>query len=258
MIFDCHVHLPSPSQKLNFEWQPFAPGLEASLQYLHRCGVERVLASSTWGQVAATPADLSTANDEIVQIATEQAPFIVPSCLINPNFAGETLHEMRRCREEFNVAWIGELCGYMGGYTFDTPTFSAAMHLAGELNMVVQIHNEDIADIERLCRAFPQVTIVLSHLGEGPEDTAARIGLTRTCPNLHLDICGNGFERMGILELAVRTAGAERVLFGSDFSINDPAGVIARIEKSYFDADTRQKILGGNLERLLVEHGAKL
>ena len=258
MIFDCHVHLPSPSQKLNFEWQPFAPDLAASLRYLRRSGVERALASSTWGQTAATPAELSAANDEIVQIAAEQAPFIVPSCLINPNFGGDTLTELRRCRERHHIAWIGELCGYMGGYTFDTPAFNAAMRLAGELNMVVQIHNDDATDVERLCRAFPQVTIVLSHLGDGPEDVVARIALTLTCPNLYLDICGNGFERMGVRELAVTIAGAERVLFGSDFTINDPAGVIARIEKSYFDQDTRQKILGGNLERLLKDHGAKL
>ncbi len=258
MIFDCHVHLPSPSQKLNFEWQPFAPDLAAALQYLRRCGVERALASSTWGQTAASPAELSAANDEIVRIAAEQAPFIVPAGLINPNFGEDCLNEMRRCHEQHHMAWIGELCGYMGGYTFDTPAFSAAMRLAGELNMLVQIHNDDACDVERLCRAFPQVTIVLSHLGDGPEDIIARIGLTRTCPNLYLDICGNGFERMGVLELAVRAAGAERVLFGSDFTINDPAGVIARIQKSYFDEDTRQKILGGNLERLLKEHGSKL
>ena len=31
-------------------------------------------------------------------------------------------------------------------------------------------------------------------------ETAART------PNLHLDICGHGFQRMGILELAVRAA----------------------------------------------------
>jgi hypothetical protein len=76
MIFDCHVHLPSPSQKLNFEWQPFAP-------------------------------DLTAANAEIVRIAVEQAPFITPACLINPNFGGFCLDEMRRCHAQYHIAWIG-------------------------------------------------------------------------------------------------------------------------------------------------------
>lgn len=60
---------------------------------------------------------------------------------------------------------------------------------------------------------------------------------------------------MGILEQAVRVAGADRVLFGSDYTINDPAGVIARLDKSNFDVETREKVLGGNLARLLTEHG---
>ena len=99
---------------------------------------------------------------------------------------------------------------------------------------------------------------VLEHLGESPADVRARIGLAAVHPNLYLDMSGNGFERMGVLELAVETAGPERVLFGSDFTINDPAGVIARIQKSRLDEATRRKVLGDNVRRLLTEHGVHI
>jgi predicted TIM-barrel fold metal-dependent hydrolase len=61
---------------------------------------------------------------------------------------------------------------------------------------------------------------------------------------------------MGMLEYAVRSIGEDRVLFGSDFSINDPSTVIARIEHSYLTQAQKRKILAGNLKALLRKFGA--
>ncbi len=35
------------------------------------------------------------------------------------------------------------------------------------------------------------------------------------------------------------------MLFGSDYTINDPAAVIATIEKSYLSNEVKAKVLGG-------------
>jgi predicted TIM-barrel fold metal-dependent hydrolase len=43
----------------------------------------------------------------------------------------------------------------------------------------------------------------------------------------------------------------DRVLFGSDFSINDPSTVIARIKSGFLTESQREKILSGNLQALL-------
>jgi predicted TIM-barrel fold metal-dependent hydrolase len=56
---------------------------------------------------------------------------------------------------------------------------------------------------------------------------------------------------VGILELAVQKIGADRVLFGSDFTINDPGSVIARVQSAYLDDREREQILHLNVERLL-------
>ena len=255
MIFDCHVHLPSPSLGVSWEWEPFAPDLESALGYLRSCGVTHLLANTYRGEAAASSAEMVAGNDEIYRLARAYPGEIVPVCLVNPNFPAQALDELRRCHDEYNFVWVGELCGYVGGFSYDTPAFHAILQLAGDLNMVVHIHNDDALDMERLCAQFPENTFVLAHLGESPEDVRARIGLAGKYPNLYLDISGNGFERMGVLELAVQVAGAERVLYGSDFSINDPAGVIARIQRSHFEDETKRKLLGENLVRLLHEHG---
>jgi predicted TIM-barrel fold metal-dependent hydrolase len=56
---------------------------------------------------------------------------------------------------------------------------------------------------------------------------------------------------MGMLEYAVQRIGPERVLFGSDFSINDPGSVIARVENSFLTEEQKEQVLSRNLEALL-------
>jgi predicted TIM-barrel fold metal-dependent hydrolase len=54
----------------------------------------------------------------------------------------------------------------------------------------------------------------------------------------------------------VKEIGADRVLYGSDFTINEPAGVIARVKNAFLTAEDREKILFKNVERLLARAGS--
>ena len=60
-------------------------------------------------------------------------------------------------------------------------------------------------------------------------------------PNVYMDICGNQYVRMGVVEWAVRAAGANRVLFGSDLTICDPATVVARVAFAGIDDDAKPR-----------------
>lgn len=257
MILDCHVHLPSPGLNRTLEWEPCTPGIEAAVAYLRRCGVTGIVANSIRALLAQTPDEVSAGNDEIALAVRAYPGFVIPACQVNTNFPGDAIAELRRCREALGMVWLGELCGYIGGYSYTTTAFGDVLHLATELDMVVQMHNDSASDMARLCADFPQTTFVLAHIGDSPEEVEERIGLAARFPNLFLDICGHGYQRMGVLELAVRQARSGRVLFGSDYTINDPAGVIARIQAADFDAQTKAGLLGGNCSRLLVEHGWK-
>ena len=79
-----------------------------------------------------------------------------------------------------------------------------------------------------------------------------RIDLVAQHPNCYMDTSGYGHDRMGMLEYAVKTIGSDRVLFGSDFSINDPSTVLARIHHSFLTEEQKRKVLAGNLEELLA------
>jgi len=256
MIIDCHVHLPSAGLDRVWEWAPCTPDIAAAAKYLRRCGVERAVANSMRGELARTVEEMRAGNDEAMKAARDH-PVFLPAFLVNPDLGEEALAEVRRCHTA-GLVWMGELCSYVGGYEFATENFARVAALASDLNLVVQIHEEDNAEMERLCREFPKVTWALAHLGDSPQECRERCELAARNPNLYLDICGHGFQRMGILELAVQCAGPERVLFGSDYTINDPAGVIVRVQKADFDDRTKELILGGNVVRMLGERGVEV
>ena len=258
MIFDCHVHLPSPGLERTWEWQPFTPDLAAAVEYLRRCGVDRAIANSMRGELAKTPEEMRAANDETAEAARQYPELIVPACLVNTSFGEEAAAEIRRCHDELGMVWLGELCGYAGGYTYDTDGFAGAIEVAAELNMVVQIHVDDTPEMDRLCGAFPGVTWVLPHPGDSPAEVTERCELATKHENLYIDLSGHGVQRLGVLDLAVRCAGPDRVLFGSDYTINDPAAVMATIEKSYLSDEVKAKVLGGNVVRMLGERGVKV
>jgi len=253
MIVDCHVHLPSTGIDQVWEWAPCTPDTAAAIRYLKRCGVDRAIANSMRGELAKTAAEMIAGNDEAVQAAREY-PMLTPAFLINTDLGGDALAEMRRCHDELGLVWMGELCGYVGGYSYDTEDFAKAMAMASDLNLVVQIHSEG-TEMDRICGEFPKVTFVLAHLGDSRDECRKRCELAAKHKNLCLDICGHGYQRMGIFELAVQCAGPDRVLFGSDYTINDPAGVIARVQKADLSDEAKAKILGGNAMRMLAERG---
>jgi uncharacterized protein len=257
MILDCHVHLPSTGLKSTLEWEPCTKDTGAAMAYLRRCGVDSLVGSSTRALLAQSPEEVRTGNDETARTALEYPDFVVPACQLNTNFQRDAIEELLRCKSVLGMIWIGELCGYIGGYSYDTSSFRQVILTATEMDMIVQIHDDSSEDMARLLAEFPKTTFVLAHLGDSPQEVEERIALAARFENLYLDISGHGYQRMGVLELAVRQAGHERVLFGSDFTINDPAGVIARIQTADFDDETKAGILGGNVSRLLKEHGWK-
>ena len=254
MIFDCHVH--GPAEDGTFcQWHPVTRDAEDMVRYLRDCGVGRAVVSCADASRSRRPEGLPLGNDIAYRLAQQYPDFVVPACLVNPNFLEVSLQEMKRAAGR-GVRWVGELCGYIAGYEFTdadgsaTPQFARIAEEAGSLEMVLHLHAET-EEVARLARSYPEVTFVIAHIGDSVPLCTERIEMVAAHPNVYLDISGHGHERMGILELAVERIGPERVLFGSDFTINDPGSVAARVRRARISDTEREHILHLNLERLL-------
>jgi len=254
MIFDCHVHGPAEDGGF-WQWHRVTRDAGEMVRYLRACGVDRAVVSCAGSQRSRIAEDLAVGNDMAFRLSDEHPDFVVPACLVNPNFLEASLRELDRAAER-GVKWVGELCGYIAGYAFTvedgsaTDNFRQVVKRATELGMVLHLH-AGTDEMGRLAEAHPDATFVIAHIGDSVKLCTERIEMVASHPNVCLDISGHGHERMGILELAVERISADRILFASDFTINDPGGVIARVRHAYITDDDREKIFHLNVEGLL-------
>jgi predicted TIM-barrel fold metal-dependent hydrolase len=257
LIFDAHLHCPAESGEL-WQWHPVTRTFEEFVAYLDRTGVDRGIINSQRCQQNGTPAEFIAGNREVARYVEKYKGRFLGACVVNPLFIDEALREMETCRKQFGFVWVGELCNYMKpSYQYTIKEFEMLVKQTVELGMVLDCHTE-LEEMEHIARSSPKATIVFPHFGDDREydHIFKRIDLVAQNPNCYLDTSGYGHDRVGMLEYAVKKIGADRVLFGSDFSINCPATVIARINNAFITEEQKRKILSGNLKALLKKAGA--
>ncbi len=250
-IFDAHLHAPSDSGEV-WQWYPVTRTFEEFDAYLAKTGVQRGIINSVRCQLAKTAKEFVAGNREMARRVEKSKGRFLGACVVNPLLIDEALREMEECRKQLGMVWVGELCNYTVPYQYTIKEFEQLVEQAMKLNMVLDVHTE-LEEMEYIIDKFPRAAIVFPHFGDGREydHIFKRIDAVAKHPNTYLDTSGYGHDRVGMLEYAVKTIGPDRVLFGSDFSINDPSTVIARIEHALITEEQRQKILAGNLEALL-------
>ncbi len=250
--FDAHLHCPSDATDQVWQWYPVTKTFDEFAAYLERTGVQRGIINNVRCQLAKTPKDFIEGNREVARYVEKYQGRFLGACVVNPLFIDEALREIEECRKQLGFVWVGELCNYTVPYQYTIKEFEQLVQQVVKLNMVLDVHTE-LEEMEFIIQKFPQATIVFPHFGDGQEyeHIFKRIDLVAKNPNCYLDTSGYGHDRVGMLEYAVKTIGPDRVLFGSDFSINCPATVLGRIQNAFITEEQKQKILAGNVESLL-------
>ena len=249
-IFDCHLHSPADSGEA-WQWHKVTDTFDDFVRYLDKTGVRRGIINSQ-RSYGIKPVEFIAGNREVARNVEKYHGRFTGACVVNPQYIDEALKEIEYCHDQLGFVWIGELCNYMIPYNYSIKEFEMLVEHTIKLNMVLALHTEH-GEMEYISQKFSQATIAFAHFGDDREydDIFKRIDMVAKNPSFYLDTSGYGHDRVGVLEYAVKAIGPERVLFGSDFSINDPSTVIARINNSFISTDQKQKIFAGNLEALL-------
>jgi len=246
--FDAHLHCPSETGEV-WQWRPVTRTMEEFVGHLDRTGIRRGIINNVRCQLAKRPADFIAGNREVARYVEKYKGRFLGACVVNPLFIDEALREIEDCRRQLGFVWVGELCNYTVPYKYTIEEFALLVEQVVKQKMVLDVHTT-LPEMEYIIQKFPQATIVFPHMGDHA-DIFKRIELVARHPNCWLDTSGAGENRMGMLEYAVQTIGEDRVLYGSDFSINDPATGLARIRHAYLSEAQKRKILCTNLEALL-------
>jgi predicted TIM-barrel fold metal-dependent hydrolase len=249
-IFDAHLHCPSDESSGEiWQWYPVTKTFAEFAAYLEKTGVQRGIINAQRCNTAKSAADFIAGNREVARYVEKYKGRFIGACVVNPLFIDESLKEIEYCRKQLGFVWVGELCNYVVPYKYTINEFELLVEQVAKLNMVLDVHT-DVEEMHGIIQKFPRATIVFPHFG-GDSEIFRRIELVAAHRNTFLDTSGYGIDRVGMLEYAVKTVGEDRILFGSDFSINCPATVTGRVRSAFLTDQQKQKIFAENLEALL-------
>jgi len=198
---------------------------------------------------AETEDDIDTANADALKLYKEYQGFLYPGAVIHPAFPKASRKWLDRFRDE-GLMWVGELVQYKCGLEFNELPWLNLFENCALHGHAVQLHNsETIVDV---ATKFPDMQIVCAHINIPHLEALAQK------ENIWLDIsgrCGGFIE--GALEIALNIFGANRLLFGTDFTGYEPKVFINRVDSAIEDIKDREKLFSENIINLLAKIGSQ-
>ncbi len=242
MIFDVHIHLPSPGWPGH---QSFFATPAHALAYLKQAGISRAVFNTWQGVFARSADDLDQANRAALRLAARHPKLLYPGAVIHPDFFEVSADWLEKFHRR-GLKWVGEL---VPRRNMERPYSDAAfLRLAekcAEYGQVLHLHYHP--DVLELARQLPGCRVVAAHIPDQPA-----LDVMAGLPNLWLDIAGmHGGLCLGALERAVTTMGMDRVLFGTDFDGYEPRAFIARVRAVVPARRDRGKVFWANARRLI-------
>lgn len=252
LVIDSHCHL-------SFRKSPDDRGNDDQvLDAADKLGIDR-LCCSVLPQRPATVEGFQTANRVMAAAARRHPDRLLGYCFVNPGWTREALDEIRRCVEQFGFIGVK----LYNEYVCNEPVLYPLVELAIELRVPILEHAghghrpipqqpriSDGGHLADLAKRYPEAMLICAHIGGGG-DWEWTVKALRHAKSVYLDTSGSVIDD-GMLDMALRTLGPDRLLFGCDMSFTAGVGKMRALECS--DED-RRKILGGNMQKILARRG---
>lgn len=248
-VIDCHAHLTHHSRR---DWEADDRKL---IDAADRLRIDQLCCSTLTPQRPASPDGFRECNQWTAEGMKRFPGRVLGYCYVNPGCTRDALEEIRR--------YVGGH-GFMGiklynEYTCNEPVVFPIVELAIELRVPILHHAghshylveeqprmSDSGHLAELARRYPEAMLICAH-SSGGGDWEWAIKAARHAPNLMLDTSGSVTDA-DTVDMAAAVGGVDRLVFGCDSSMT--AG-IGKIRGADLSAQDKEKILGGNLMRLL-------
>ena len=259
-VIDFHIHpYRDISESLCMYSEDFYLTPEEARRDLEEAGIGRVCGSviraGYRGPVNGFE-DIRRLNDAALEMRERWGDYYTPGFHVHPAYLKESLEEVERMHRE-GVKLVGELVPYIHGWKemghdYGSEALREILARAGEYGMPVSFHTmpELKEQMERMIAGNPGVTFVAAHPGQ-KADYLMHVERMKKYPNLLLDISGTGLFRYGLLASAVKTIGANRLLFGTDYPISNPRMYVQAVFGEHISQEDMEKIFWKNTRKLL-------
>lgn len=204
------------------------------------CHVASIL--GTFGFTSPTyfpsPEDVTIGNDAMLALCRKHGALVRMLVCVNPNHTTHARKEIQRC-----VAAGAVGIKLAASRRADDPLLDPICELAAKHGLPILHHiwqhrrrewpNQEIsdgADLARLATRHPKVTFILAHIGGGG-DYQHSFAAVRETKNIVADTSGSGVDR-GMLDEAVAALGSQRLLWGSDITMETGLAKLRALENT--------------------------
>lgn len=252
MLISAHEHItwPASGRVDDPDWTQDLALIEAA----DRLGIA-TLACSCLAPRPSTPDTFRVANDRTIAAIGRFPGRIWGYAYVNPGYSREAIAEIDRCLALNDMIGVKLYNEYRAT---DPAVRPVAEHCLGRGVPILwhqghctdplpdQPNISDAADLAWLANEYPQLKLILAHIGGGG-DWEWTIKQAAEAPTLYADLSGSVVDE-GLVEMAVEHLGADRLLFACDGSMC--AGV-GKLRGAQITGEDRRKIESETFLRLL-------
>ncbi|MDA0748556.1 MAG: amidohydrolase family protein [bacterium] len=207
--------------------------------------------------------EVRTCNNGVLRAMEYRPDRIRGMCYVIPGYGKEALDEIERC---LNAGMIG--IKLYNQYKIWDPAVWPVLQLATERRVPLLEHAGYLSapehlsqqplishgeDFTKASEKFPEAILIHAHMGGGGDWERTVRGLRNASPSVTIDTSGSNLDD-GQVEFAVAELGVERVLFGSDGTMD---GCIGKVLDATLTENEKELIFWDNAERILAQQGTK-
>jgi uncharacterized protein len=243
-IIDCHAHL-GHFARTNI----ICPDARSMVRAMDEAGVEKLCVSS----FLSIGPNYRVGNDMVAEAVRRFPDRFVGYAVINPNRPKDIENELERCFHSLGMKAI-KVHPAFHGYSIEGSAYRKVFEYAMRHRLTVLSHEWGRPEfLERVSADYPEANFIIAHTGfwDGRSDFTYR-SVLHCRSNVFVDLAYSNIYYEA-LERMVTDVSAEKILWGSDFPLHDISFQLGRVKYAKLDATSKEKILGGNILRLLGE-----
>ncbi|RLA97672.1 MAG: amidohydrolase [Deltaproteobacteria bacterium] len=229
---------------------------------LKKCGVDKaVVFGFPWESASIARMH----NDYVLEASKRYPDFLIPFACSGLSTA-EGINELKRCAS-LDFRGIGELAFYTDDDSSrQLRAIEPVVEICKKQSLLLLVHsNEPVGhvypgkakaglrfyyELAKICKGMP---VILAHWGGGLFFyNTLKKEAPEVLKDVYYDTAASPFlYKNSIYSLAIQVAGADRILFGSDFPLISPERYFREIESAGIGRENVEKIKGENARRLL-------
>lgn len=249
-VIDAHAHVSHQNSMGNSAvFMPYSDP-EIMLKKFDRLGVQKILVSSWLGIWQ----DSVLGGKLMMRLIEKYPDRFVAYATIDPNFRSDReiasdiqlYHKKHRFPgiKPYYPRWQYRLTG---------EKLAPWFQYGNDHSLFALIHYDTkttIEDLKTLAPKYPNLIFIAAHTGSSYKEARRLIELVETHSNIFLEltftsVLGN------VIELLCKEVGANRVIFGTDAPMRDPAPQLGWVAYANISEEEKRMILGENIQRIL-------